>query len=97
MATVLFERLLPAFILLIAVVGAPILIFSAEGLPRLQSLEQELASVRQENEQERRKISTLRRSVQRLKDNPIAVERIARDELGFVRKNEVVFQLPRSH
>jgi cell division protein FtsB len=36
----------------------------------------------------------LRKGVQNLKDNPDSVERIARDELGLVRKNEVVFQFP---
>lgn len=86
------ERSLPALILVVSAVGAPIMIFSAEGLPRLRGLEQELAEVRRDNEEERRKIEFLRKSVERLKADPAAVERIARDELGLVRKNEVVFQ-----
>jgi cell division protein FtsB len=91
---VFLERVLPALILLVAAVGAPVLIFSSEGLPRLRSLEKELAQVNRENTEQHRQIDTLRRTVQGLKDNPTAVERIARDELGLVRRNEVVFQFP---
>ena len=40
----------------------------------------------------RRDIDHLRVEVQQLKEDPAAVERIARGELGMVRKNEVVFQ-----
>jgi cell division protein FtsB len=91
----LVERLLPALILVLAVIGAPLLMFSTQGLPKLRALDQELAEVRRENDQERRKIAFLRQTVRRLKDDPAAVERIARDELGLVRKDEVVLLLPR--
>lgn len=86
------ERTLPAVILVVAAVGAPVMILSAEGLPRLRALEKELEQVQRENGEKKRQIEFLRRSVQNLKDNPDSVERIARDELGLVRKNEVVFQ-----
>lgn len=89
------QRLLPASILVVAIVSAPVMILSPEGLPRVQSLERELAGVRQENEDARRQIAFLRKTVENLKDNPTAVERLARDELGLTRKNEVVFQFPR--
>lgn len=82
--------------LIVAAVGAPVLIFSSDGLPRLRSLERELAQVHDENNEQRRQIEFLRQTVQNLKDNPSAVERIARDELGLVRKNEVVFQFPQA-
>lgn len=88
------ERLLPAAILVIAAIGAPVMIFSGEGLPRLRALDAELAAVRKENDDERRQIGFLRKNVQKLKDEPATVERIARDELGLVRRNEVVFQFP---
>jgi cell division protein FtsB len=34
--------------------------------------------------------------VARLRDDPAALERIARDDLGLVRQTEVVFQFQRS-
>jgi cell division protein FtsB len=86
------QRALPIGILALALVGAPVLIFEPQGLPRMQSLEQELAQVDAENADLRRDISTLRVEVRDLRDDPAAVERIARSQLGLVRKNEIVFQ-----
>ncbi len=94
MFTEALERFLPGFILVVAAIGAPVMIFSSDGLPRLRSLEKELTQVQKENEEERRQIAFLRQAVAAMKDNPAAVERIARDELGLVRKDEVVFQFP---
>jgi cell division protein FtsB len=86
------ERILPLAILVVAVVGAPVLIFAPQGLPRLRGLEKELADVDEENAELRREIEGLRGKVARLRDDPRAVERIARDNLGLVRQTEVVFQ-----
>lgn len=91
------ERILPGAILVMAAIGAPVMIFSDEGLPRLRARETELAAVRKDIDEERRQIGFLRETVQKLKDDPVAVERIARDELGLVRKNDVVFHFPRGN
>jgi cell division protein FtsB len=90
--TLLVERVLPVAVLVVAVIGAPVLIFSPQGLPRLRGLEKELGDVEDENAQLRREIESLRGRVDRLRDDPGAVERIARDNLGLVRQTEVVFQ-----
>jgi cell division protein FtsB len=89
-----FARLLPLAVLVTALVGAPVMILAPEGLPRLRGLERELASVHEENAQIEREIEALRGKVTRLRDDPAAVERIARDHLGMVRQTEVVFQFP---
>jgi cell division protein FtsB len=90
--TLLLERVLPIAVLVVALVGVPVLIFSPQGLPRLRGLEKELADVDEENADLRREIDGLRGRVARLRDDPGAVERIARDNLGLVRQTEVVFQ-----
>jgi cell division protein FtsB len=90
--TLLLERVLPVAVLVVAVIGAPVLIFSPQGLPRLRGLTTELADVDEENAELRREIDALRGRVARLRDDPGAVERIARDNLGLVRQTEVVFQ-----
>ena len=90
--TRLLERILPVAVLIVAAVGAPVLILSPQGLPRLRGLEKELTDVDDENAQLRREIDSLKGSVGRLRDDPGAVERIARDNLGLVRQTEVVFQ-----
>ncbi|WP_231511133.1 FtsB family cell division protein [Chondromyces apiculatus] len=88
------ERVLPVAMLVIAVVGAPVMILAPQGLPRLRSLERELTQVEDENAELTREIEALRGKVSRLRDDPTAVERIARDNLGLVRQTEVVFQFP---
>jgi cell division protein FtsB len=91
------QRLLPIAILAVAVVAVPILIFAPDGLPRMRALEKELAQVNAENADLRRDVAKLRVEVKQLRDDPSAVERIARDQLGLVRKSEVVFQFGRPH
>jgi cell division protein FtsB len=88
----LLERVLPVGILGIAVVSVPMLVFQSEGLPRMRALQKELADVTNENAELRRDIGRLKAEVRDLRDDPSAVERIARDQLGLVRKSEVVFQ-----
>jgi cell division protein FtsB len=90
------QRALPIAILTLALVGVPTLIFQPEGLPRMRALQKELAAVDAENVELRRDVGKLRGEVRELKDDPAAVERIARDQLGLVRKSEVVFQFGKS-
>jgi cell division protein FtsB len=88
----LLRRTLPIAMLSLAVVAVPVLVLAPDGLPRLLSLQKELADVRSENKQLRHDVAQLRIEVRRLREDPAAVERIARDELGMVKKNDVVFQ-----
>jgi cell division protein FtsB len=61
-------------------------------MPRMRALDAELRGVEAENAELRRDVARLRQEVKDLRDNPTAVERIAREQLGLVRKSEVVFQ-----
>ena len=89
------QRTLPIGLLSLALVAVPVLILEPQGLPRLRALQRELDEVNAENADLGREVSRLRVEVRRLRDDPATVERIARDELGMVRKNEVVFQFGR--
>lgn len=91
----LVERILPIGILAMAIIGVPLMMLAPEGLPRLRSLSKELAQVESENAELRQQIQHLRGKVRHLREDPVAVERIARDELGLVRTSEVIFQFPR--
>jgi cell division protein FtsB len=88
-------RALPIALLGMALIGAPLLIFSREGIPRLEAVEKELQTVEAENADLRREIELLRARVAELRDDPAAVEQLARDDLGLIRPTEVVFQFPR--
>ena len=88
----LLERALPIGILCLALIAVPLLVLEPEGLPRLRGLEKELDEVNAENADSYREVQRLRVEVRELRDDPAAIERIARGELGMVRKSEVVFQ-----
>lgn len=88
----LAERVLPIAILAVAIVAVPVMILSRTGLPRLDELRQEKARSGQEISHLSEQIRQLRAQVKRVKRDPAAVERVARDELGLVRRTEVVFQ-----
>ena len=64
------QRALPIAILAIAALGAPILIFEPDGLPRMRSLQKELAETNDENAALRRHIAELRGQVKDLRDDP---------------------------
>lgn len=89
------QRTLPIAMLSLALVAVPVLVLQPQGLPRLRGLQKELDAVNTENDELRRDVNRLRVEVTQLRDDPAAVERIARDELGMVRKSEVVFQFGR--
>jgi cell division protein FtsB len=88
-------RGLPLAVLTVAVIAVPVLVLEPQGMPRMRALESELFGVQSENAELKRDVTRLRAEVKDLRENPQAVERIAREELGLVRKSEVVFQFER--
>ncbi|HKY35990.1 MAG TPA: septum formation initiator family protein [Polyangiaceae bacterium] len=86
------QRVLPLAVLAVAIVSVPVLVLSPTGLPRLRNLEEERQRVSVEISRLGSQITALRAEVARIKTDPAAVERAARDELGLVRTTEVVFQ-----
>lgn len=89
------QRTLPVAMLSLALVSVPVLVLEPQGLPRLRALQKELDQVNAENDDLRHEVGRLRVEVRQLRDDPAAVERIARDQLGMVRRSEVVFQFGR--
>jgi cell division protein FtsB len=84
--------LLPLGLLLFAIVFVPLRILETEGLPRYRALRTELQHTRSTNDRMRREVLDLQQRVKHLRTDPEAIERIARDELGMLRNDEIVFQ-----
>lgn len=84
--------LLPFGLLVIAIVVVPLQIFDDQGLPRYRQLRRQLASEESENRQLRAEAEALHEEVMRLRQNPAAIESVARDDLGMVREGEIIFQ-----
>ncbi len=94
---VLLQRALPVFLLAIALIAVPALLFQQQGVPRLRFLRAELDRVTDENRELERDVTRLRAQVKQLREDPLAVEAIARDQLGLVRRSEVVFHFGKAH
>lgn len=84
--------LVPLAVLLLAIVSVPVRILDDEGLPRYRALVAAREEARAQNARLTRDLRELDAEVRALRDDPEALERIARDEFGMVRDGEVVFQ-----
>jgi cell division protein FtsB len=86
--------MLPFGLLLVSIVSVPLGILDEQGLPRYRALRSELAEVERTNDRLRRDVDRLQREVHALRTDTSAIERIARDELGMIRDDEILFQFP---
>jgi cell division protein FtsB len=63
------------------------------GYLELRRLRNQRDQMQAEVDAQQRKVEALQRQVQALRDDPAALERIAREELGYARPGEVTFLL----
>ncbi len=63
------------------------------GLRKARRNEQEAARLARENEALEQRVARLRREVKALQGDPAALERAAREELGYVKPGEIVYKL----
>ncbi len=86
--------MLPFGLLIVSIVSVPLGILDEQGLPRYRALKSELAEVQRINGRLRHDVEQLQRDVEGLRHDPSTIERIARDELGMIREDEILFQFP---
>jgi cell division protein FtsB len=91
----LVERLVPLGMLLVAAISVPLMLWSPEGLARLQALQSQREALGVEVARLEREIERLRYQAESIKTSPSSIERVARDELGLVRRTELVMQFKR--
>jgi cell division protein FtsB len=84
------ERVLPIAVLAVAALSVPAMVWSPQGLPRLDLLREQRLAVEEEVSVLSQEIRHLREQVRGVKADPAAIERVARDQLGLVRQTEVV-------
>ncbi|HJZ83982.1 MAG TPA: septum formation initiator family protein [Polyangia bacterium] len=90
----LLSRLALACALAVALGYLPHQIYGRTGLRRLIELRRSLADLHRRSEAARAEHARLRAQAAALKGDPRAVERVARDELGLVKKGDVIYQFP---
>ncbi len=91
------QRVLPLLVLLLGIIGMPSLLIAHGGLGRLKRLEREQKSVELEISRLDKRILQLRAASRALKKDVAEVERSARDELGLVRRTEIVFHFEQTN
>jgi cell division protein FtsB len=70
----------------------PLRVIGGGGIERARRLSQDLDRLRAENQAQRRQNARLRQEAAALRDDKRALERAVRDELGWVKDGEIVFQ-----
>jgi len=83
------------FVLIIAGVFIIMTIFGNRGLRDNYFLRQRLAAVKKTNEELTIQNKELARTVELLKTDPVYIEKIARDELGMVKKGDIIYRFSR--
>ena len=69
------------------------LVFGDMGLPRYFSMREHARQLDLDLQELQRTTRTLRGDIDRLEHDPAKIERLAREQLGYVRKGETVYQL----
>lgn len=79
----------------VSVAGALVLVSIADGdgFRRYLALEQEVNGLRARNETLREENERYRREIDALRGDPAALERAAREELGFIKPGEIVLNV----
>jgi cell division protein FtsB len=77
-----------------AAILLPFVIFGENGLPRVDRLEQQVDRIRIKNRDVHWDIMELNREITHFRDNPQLIKQVAREELGYVTSDEVVFIVP---
>jgi cell division protein FtsB len=87
------RRLTLAAVLAVSLGYLPYRVYLRSGLSRYFTLKEELAQLRAANQRLRQDNRRLLRELSRLRSDELAVERVAREELGLIRPGEIVFRV----
>jgi cell division protein FtsB len=85
---------LPASLLLAALIFLPLKLLDDRGLSRVEDLSSQLEVLRDKNRRIRWKNRALRKEIRAFHSDPQYVEKVARDELGMVGPDEIIYQFP---
>jgi cell division protein FtsB len=86
-------RLAAAAVVVFVLAYVPYHVYVKSGLARTIVLRRDLAALRGHNQELAAENERLAREAEALRTDPAAIERVARDELGWVRAGEVVVDL----
>ena len=77
-----------------ALLVAGLVIYGGSALARVVSLQREVDTVERDIVTQRARADALARTVERLRNDPGYIEKLAREELGWVREGDTVLKFP---
>ena len=85
-------RVVGGALVLLLLVG--LAFYGWQGVVRLRQMHEQLQSLERENATLRREAERLAQTIDRLRNDPAYLERVAREERGMVRPGETVLKFP---
>ena len=85
---------LPLVLIISAGVVVPLKLFDPKGLARVERLRLDLAEIQEKNRKIARENEMVREKIQAFHSDPEYIEKVARDELGMIGKDEIIYQFP---
>jgi len=82
------------YIVLIAALAGAWTVFGPYGFLKYYRVARELKQIEIKNEELRQANNELQHEINRLKKDPAYLEEVARQQYGFIRKNEVIYDFP---
>jgi cell division protein FtsB len=79
---------------LVVLLLAGLTFYGWQGVVRLRQMREELQGLERENVTLRREAERLAQTIDRLRNDPAYLERIAREERGMVRPGETILKFP---
>ena len=69
-------------------------LFLGKGIPKILQLKRKLDNIDLRIEEIKEENAALQATIEKLRSDPLAIETIAREELGMAQPGEIIYQLP---
>ncbi len=91
------KKIISLIFILILVALLAMTVFGQRGLLHMTRLKEELRRFEENNQRLQEENLALKKQIEQLKNNRRHLEDLARDELGFARENELIYELKKKH
>jgi cell division protein FtsB len=82
---------------LVLVAGAALAVYGGAGVMRVRTLQEEIRARERELGTLRAQTEKLTATIDKLRNDPAYIEKLAREDLGYVREGETVLKFPKTN
>jgi cell division protein FtsB len=83
-----------AIVVLVLVVGGGLVVYGGSGVIRVRAMQQEIRHLERELSTLRSQTEKLTATIDKLRHDPAYIEKLAREDLGYVREGDTVLKFP---